>query len=303
MRYSPLLCSLIVVAALLSPALAAEPKPAHVLNVWPGRPPGETKELPPEADSTKETDGKVAGKRVARIGNVSTPTLEVFKPDPAKDTGAAVIVCPGGGHYILAYDLEGTEVAQWLNGIGVTAILLKYRVPFRDEKLKWKAAVQDARRSVRLARAHADKWKIDPKRVGMLGFSAGGQVTALTAGRHAGDDYEKLDKVDELSSRPDFSILVYAGGLTTEDQTALREEVVVDKTTPPSFLVHTYDDGVTPLNSLLYAAALNRAGVNAELHMYSAGGHGYGLRETDLPVTKWPAACEAWLRQQKWTAK
>jgi acetyl esterase/lipase len=282
---------------------ADELKPAYAMNVWPGRPPGETKELPPEVDTTKETDGKVAGKRVARIGNVSTPTLEVFKPDPAIDTGAAVIVCPGGGHYILAYDLEGTEVAAWLNRIGVTAIVLKYRVPFRDEKLRWKAAVQDAQRSVRLARAHAEDWKLDPKRIGMLGFSAGGQVAALTAGRHANDDYDKLDKVDELSSRPDFSVLIYSGGLTNEDHTALREEVVVDKTTPPSFLVHTYDDGVTPLSSLLYAAALKRAGVGAELHMYAAGGHGYGLRETDLPVTKWPAACEAWLRQQKWMTK
>lgn len=296
-----------VVFAFLLATLGAvsgdEPKPAHVLNVWPGKAPGETKELPLEVDTTDEKGRPVAGRRVIRLGNVSTPQLTVYKPAADIDTGTSVIICPGGGHNILAYDLEGTEVATWLNQIGVTAIVLKYRVPFRDEKMKWKAAVQDAQRSVRLVRANAAEWKLDPKRIGILGFSAGGQVAALTASRHAIDHYDKLDAVDEQSARPDFSILIYPAYLVNGDQTALNEEVVVDKTTPPSFMVHTFDDGVTPLSSLLYAAALKRAGVTAEVHMYSTGGHGYGLRETDLPVTKWPAAASAWLKQEKWLAR
>ena len=162
-----LFCGLTVAAL-----CAAEPT---VINLWPGKPPGDTQELPPEADTTKPNGNMVAGKRVMRIGNVSTPTISVFKPAPGKETGAAVVICPGGGHSILAWDLEGTEVAEWLTSIGVTGIVLKYRVPARVKATNYFAAVQDAQRAVSLVRSRASELGIDPKRIGIGGFSAGGQ--------------------------------------------------------------------------------------------------------------------------------
>src|SRR5262245_516047 len=174
MRYA--IVSLLV--AIIVPALqAGEPR---VIKIWPGKAPGETKELPPEADTTKPGQGLIAGKPVIRLGNVSTPTLAVYRPTKDKDTGAAVIVCPGGGHTILAYDLEGTEVAEWLNKIGVTAFVLKYRVPARDPSKRWGAAVQDAQRAVSLVRSQAPDFGIKDNRIGILGFSAGGETAALT---------------------------------------------------------------------------------------------------------------------------
>ncbi|MFM7096384.1 MAG: alpha/beta hydrolase [Gemmataceae bacterium] len=143
------------------------------LNIWPGKPPGETKDLPPEADLTKDTDRLIAGKRIIKLGNVSTPQITVYKPEKSKDTGASVVICPGGGHNILAYDLEGTEVAQWLNTIGVTGIVLKYRVPFRNPEKRWSAAVADAQRAVSLVRSQAAQWNLDPGRIGFVDSARG----------------------------------------------------------------------------------------------------------------------------------
>ena len=267
------------------------------LNVWPGKPPGETKELPPEADQTKPQDRLIAGRRIIKLGNVSTPQLAVYRPAKEKDTGAAVVICPGGGHHILAYDLEGTEVAEWLNEIGVTGIVLKYRVPFRDPEKRWLAAVQDAQRAMSLVRSKASEWKLDPKRIGILGFSAGGQVAGLTSIFDEQRQYESLDDVDKVACRPDFAVLIYPGGFEVQGQPKLRDEVQVTKQSPPMFFVHAFDDGVTALNTLLLATELKKVGVPAEVHVYATGGHGYGLRHVDgQPVTDWPKPCEAWLR-------
>lgn len=280
--------------ATCSSLLAQEPE---VLEIWPGKPPGDTPELGPEQDMTTARDGKPAGRAVIRIGNVTTPTISLFRPPANKANGAAVIICPGGGHRILAWDLEGTEVAQWLNSIGVTAVVLKYRVPFRNPDKKWEAAVQDAQRAMSLTRKNAEAWGIDPQRIGILGFSAGGQTAGYTSVLHRDRQYEKVDEVDDVSCRPDFTVLVYPAWLIKEDNSALADDVVVDAETPPMFLAHAWNDGIRMENSLLMAAALKQAGVACDLHVYATGGHGFGLRATNEPCSHWPEACERWMKR------
>jgi acetyl esterase/lipase len=287
------LASFLTLCALLG---AAAPQP--VLNVWPGPPPGETKTLPPEAAPTKPTDRLVAGRPVIRLGNVSTPQLAVYQPAKDKATGAAVIICPGGGFNILAYDLEGTEVAEWLNSIGVTAIVLKYRVPARTPGKRWLAAVQDAQRSMSVVRSRAQAWGIDPNRIGILGFSAGGATAAYTA-LLSERQYPAVDQIDVISSRPDFALLIYPGGFVERGQTQMNNEVRVTANPPPMFLVHAFDDNVPVQNSLLLASELRAAGGSAEVHVYDAGGHGYGLRRVpELPVTTWPRRAEEWMQRR-----
>jgi acetyl esterase/lipase len=269
------------------------------LTLWPSIPPGETKQLPPEADTTKPDSRTVAGRRVIRLGNVTTPTMTIYRPAADIDTGAAVIVCPGGGHRILAYDLEGTEVAEWLTSIGVTGVVLKYRVPFRDPDQKWGVAVQDAQRAMSLLRSRADELGIDSKRIGICGFSAGGQAAALTTVFGNERTYEVIDKTDAVSCRPDFAILVYPAWLIEKNEPKLISEINVTEDTPPIFFAHAFDDGISPLNSVLLFTELKKAGVASELHVYSKGGHGYGLRKTDLPVSHWPEQCERWLRASR----
>ncbi len=291
MKLLPLFALLTIICG--SIGFGAEPL---TINVWPGKPPGDSIELPPEADQTKPQDRLIAGRRIIKLGNVSTPQLAVYRPAKNKDTGAAVVICPGGGHHILAYDLEGTEVAEWLNEIGVTGIVLKYRVPFRDPDKRWFAAVQDAQRAMSLVRSKASEWELDPKRIGILGFSAGGQVAGLASVMLEQRQYEPLDEVDKVNCRPDFTVLVYPGGLD-EKGPKLREEVKVTKDSPPMFFVHAFDDGASVFNTLLLATELKKVGVTAEVHVYAIGGHGYGLRHVDgQPVTDWPKPCETWLK-------
>jgi acetyl esterase/lipase len=296
MEHAMRLSSIAVLLTVVSCRLAGAAEPL-TLNVWPGQPPNESKELPPESDLTKPEDRLIAGRRIIKLGNVSTPQIAVFRPDAAKDTGAAVVICPGGGHHILAYDLEGTEVAEWLNEIGVTAIVLKYRVPFRNPDKRWLSGVQDAQRAMSLVRSKAAEWKIDPQRIGLLGFSAGGQVAGLVSTLHEQRQYEPKDDIDQVSSRPDFTILIYPAGFEERNQLKLKDEIKITKSVPPTFFVHAFDDNVSVLNTLIYAAEMKKVGVPAEVHVYAAGGHGYGLRHVDgQPVTDWPKPCEAWLR-------
>jgi acetyl esterase/lipase len=274
--------------------------PARTLDVWPASPPGETRALPPEADQTRPTDKLVAGRPLIRLGNVSTPQLAVFRPEPRLDTGAAVIICPGGGFNILAYDLEGTEVAAWLNGLGITGIVLKYRVPARDPARRWLAAVQDAQRAMSLVRSKAGEWGLRADRLGILGFSAGGATAAYTA-LAAERLYPAVDAADTVPWRPDFALLIYTGGFVERGQTTLSGVMPVGPGAPPMFLVHAFDDAVPVQNTLLLAAELRRAGGSAEVHVYDAGGHGYGLRpDPALPVTSWPERAAAWLRRRGW---
>lgn len=286
--------------ALCGSLSAAEPV---VLNLWPGRPPGDTKELPPEGDQTKPTDKLIAGRRIIKLGNVSTPQIAVYRPTSVPANGAAVVICPGGGHHILAYDLEGTEVAEWLNTLGVTGIVLKYRVPFRDPERRWSAAVQDAQRAMSLVRSHATEWELDPTRIGILGFSAGGETAGLTT-LFSERQYAAVDATDEVSMRPDFAFLIYAAGFEEKGEGRLKDYVKVTEATPPMFMVHTFDDGVSIQNPLLLASAMKAAGRPSELHLYTTGGHGYGLRPTEEAVTRWPVRAGEWLRERGYlTAK
>lgn len=286
---------------LLAPLSLVAAEPFATLNVWPCPPPGETKTLPPEADQTMDTDKLIAGRRIIKLGNVSTPQIAVYRPAADKDTGASVIICPGGGFSILAYDLEGTEVADWLNSIGVTGIVLKYRVPARDPKQRWLAAVQDAQRTVSLVRSKAAEWKLDPQRIGIMGFSAGGATAGLTSVADGTRHYAAIDAVDTVSFRPDFTLLIYTAGFVERGQTIFNPEIRIPKNAPPTFFVHAFDDGVPVQNALLLAAELKKAGGSAEVHVYDTGGHGYGLRYVaEMPVTTWPKRAEEWLARQGW---
>lgn len=263
------------------------------IPLWPADPPGETLDLGPER--TSPNDG--ASQSVERITDVRRPTLTWYPAPDASATGAAVVVCPGGAYNILAYDKEGVEVAQWLNGLGVSAAVLKYRVPRRDPDLPHVVPLMDAQRALRIVRDRADQWQIDPARVGMLGFSAGGHLAAM-AGMHGDvDAYEAVDAIDQQGGRPDFLVLVYAAYLgAKEDPTQLSELVEVDRQTPPTFMVVTHDDQMRGLHAALLLAELKRHGVPSELHVFEQGGHGYGLRPTEHSVGQWPALCEGWLR-------
>jgi len=276
------------------------PSSEHLtLPVWPGVAPGEPANLPPEADTTTAKDHLIAGRPAVRIGNVSAPTITVYKPK-GKNTGAAVVVFPGGGYRILAIDLEGTEVCDWLNSAGVTCVLLKYRVPDSGPYPKSSAALQDAQRAMGLVRLHATEWGIDPHRIGVLGFSAGGHLSAAISNHYAQRSYEPIDAADKLSCRPDFAVLVYPAYLTLEKQDfALNPDVHPTADTPPTFIVQAEDDPVHVENAAVYFLALKNAKVPAELHIYAQGGHGYGLRRTELPVTSWPQSVEIWLRTIK----
>ena len=272
------------------------PEPGHTtLKLWPAGAPGEAAAKGPEVDTTTAKDNLIAGQRVARLGNVSEPTLTVYEPK-GKKTGAAVVVFPGGGYQILAIDLEGTEVCEWLNSAGVTCVLVKYRVPNSGPYPKSAAALQDAQRAMGLVREHAAEWKIDPNRVGVLGFSAGGHLSAAISTHYDKRLYEPVDAADKLSCRPDFAVIVYPGYLALADKDMVTNPEIRPTTdTPPTFIVQAEDDPVHVENATNYFLQLKQAGVKAELHVYAEGGHGYGLRRTNLPVTGWPKLVETWL--------
>lgn len=283
--------------SLVGSALAAEPK---VVTLWPGKPPGETKELPPEENLTKPEDKPVGDRQIIKLTNVSFPTLSIYRPAEGMANGTAVIICPGGGHRILAFDHEGTEVAEFLTKLGVTGIVLKYRVPFRNPEKRWEAAVQDGQRAVSFVRSHAQEWGLNPEKIGIMGFSAGGETAALTAILEA-RQYEPADEIDQVSSRPDFAALIYTGGLATrESPWEMPDYVNVTEKTPPMFLVHAFDDNVPVSNSLILVEKLKKANVAAELHVYATGGHGYGMRKTGHPVNSWPDRYAEWLKSQGW---
>jgi acetyl esterase/lipase len=274
----------------------------ETILLWPGRAPGETGTLPAESDLNKPTDPLIADRPVIRLSNVSAPTITIYRAPVAHNTGAAVVVCPGGGYNILAWDLEGTEVCDWLNSIGVTGILLKYRVPARPGRERYAAALQDVQRAVGLIRQHAADWEIDSHRIGVLGFSAGAHLSATLAANSAMRTYPTVDAADNLSCHPDFLILIYPAYLADENRSdELNAEVGVQKgKTPPAFIAMTEDDPLHVEGAVAYYRALKNAGVPAEMHLYPVGGHGYGLRRTANPVTAWPDRVADWLEAGGW---
>jgi acetyl esterase/lipase len=292
--------SVLTVMVLCSSIRAQTPwpvPPGHtVLKLWPNGAPGQNPTAGPESDTSTAKSDLIAGKPLVRLGNVSEPTLTLFPPK-GTNTGAAIVVFPGGGYNILAIDLEGTEVCDWLTSKGITCIILKYRVPETGPYPKSSAALQDAQRALSMVRAHAEEWKIDPKRVGVLGFSAGGHLAAALSTHFDQRLYPTVDPADQMSCRPDFAVVVYPGYLALADKGfAFTPDIPVTSQTPPTFLVQAEDDPVHVENSTAYFLALKNAQVPVEMHLYSKGGHGYGLRRTELPVTGWPDLADVWLK-------
>jgi acetyl esterase/lipase len=283
-----------------------QPSPGHrQVPIWPGAVPDAAPLAGPEFSAP--VNKLVAGKPWLSVQRVTQPTMTVYPPHGA-NTGAAVIVFPGGGYMTLAIDLEGTEVCEWLASRGITAVLLKYRVPASGPhwdadcqcRMDAKApmALQDAQRTVGLVRAHAAEWHVDPHRIGVLGFSAGGHLVADVSTHGSRRSYRAVDAADTLSCRPDFAVALYPGHMlekTTRDF-ELNPTLPVSGDTPPTFLLQAVDDPVDPVeNSLVYYLALKKAGVPVELHLYAHGGHAFGLRGTAAAITRWPELMETWL--------
>jgi acetyl esterase/lipase len=285
------------------PAEAADPP--TVVELWPGKAPDEAGAIGPETVrmSPKLTRREVEVTEPTRlVTNVSEPTLTLYRPAKGKDTGAAILICPGGGYWDLYWELEGEEVAAWLSAQGVTGIILKYRVPRRPDEPKGEPArrpLQDAQRAVSLVRSRAREWGIDPKRIGMVGFSAGGHLAIATATHFEERTYEPIDDIDRVDCRPDFVIAVYPGYLKARDRDALAPGLRVPAKTPPIFLAHGGADIISPPeHSVLLYLALERASVPTELHVYAGAAHDFGVRELDRPCSTWTACCMDWLRSQ-----
>jgi acetyl esterase/lipase len=304
-----------------------QPTPGHTqIPLWPAAAPDPQPVAGPEYAETSGPTELIGGKRSTAIYNVTRPTLTVYSPT-GNNSGAAVVVFPGGGYQILASDLEGTEVCDWLVPRGITCVLLKYRVtntgpyaksgPYPESPM----ALEDAQRALGLVRLHAADWHIDPHKIGVLGFSAGGSLVALTSNHFAQRLYPAIDAADKLSCRPDFAVAIYPGHLSysfaqsdanfgprkhalpnpehlsqAEQALGLNPDLHITAQTPPTFLLQNEDDHVDGSNeALAYYIALKKAGVPAELHMYAKGGHAFGLRPTALPATHWPHLVDTWL--------
>ncbi len=295
--------SLLACLSVAWPVVGAD-KPM-VVELWPGKVPDETVAIGPEKVrmSPKLDRKQVEVTEPTRlVTDVSKPTLTIYRPAKEKDTGAAILICPGGGYWNLYWELEGEEVAAWLTSRGITGIILKYRVPRRPDEPKGEPArrpLQDAQRAVSLVRSKAKEWGIDPKRIGMAGFSAGGHLVIATATRYEKRTYEPIDDVDKISCRPDFGIAAYSGYLKAKDKEELAPGLTVPAGTPPIFLVHGGADVISPPEgSVLFYLALKRAGIPAELHVYAGAAHDFGVRPVDHPCSTWTERCLDWLRSQ-----
>ena len=265
----------------------------HTLPLWPQGNPEPSLITGPETDPTTDKDRIVSGKVAVRVTNVSKPTLTVYSPDPSRNNGAAALVLPGGSYIRLAYNLEGTEVCDWLNSLGMTCLLVKYRVPEQGHFPENVEDLEDAQQAMRLARQHAAEWHIDPQKIGAIGFSAGAHLAAVLS-THPGFQGAKVppSTVDAL---PNFQMLLYPGWLNGADG-KVNPSVLPTAATPPTFLVMAENDYTAHVeNALVYFGALKDAKVPAELHLFTQGGHGFGLRPTDLPISRWPALAETWL--------
>src|SRR2546423_3456433 len=288
-----------------------QPSPGHTqIPIWPGAAPDAQPLSRPEIAATTLNDHLVAGRPWTYVSNVTRPTMTVYSPT-GTNTGAAVVVFPGGGYRILAIDLEGTEVCDWLTSKGITCVLLKYRVPgveFYPKSAPYPMsgpypqspiALEDAQRTVGLVRSHAAEWHIDPHKIGVLGFSAGGHMVAAISTHFQRRLYQGVAGPDQTSCRPDFSGALYPGHLSlAENSIALNADIRshISPQTPPTFLLQNEDDHVDRVeDALSYYAALKKAGIPVEMHLYAQGGHAFGLRRTKFPVRRWPPLVEPWL--------
>lgn len=302
-RLYVLLCVMLAVAGVHAQTGTWQPDAGHVqMPIWPGAVPDP--QPVPGPETTTVSTGLIAGKPATAVTNVTRPTMTVYAPRGA-NTGTAVVVLPGGGFEILAVDLEGTEACRWLTTEGITCVLLKYRVPSLPydwrcdcrphNHMTPKQSLQDVQRTIALVRHHARDWHIDPHRIGVMGFSAGGYLVAEASTRYRHRLYEPVDAADSESIRPDFAAAIYPGHLVVDGK--LNPNVPVTRDTPPTFLLQAEDDHVDGVDqALVYYTALARAGVPAEMHLYAHGGHAFGLRRTAHPVSHWPALLKTWLK-------
>lgn len=251
------------------------------IYLWPGKVPGETES---KHDPVQTSD---TSRNVIRLTNVTNPALIIFEPEVSVNNGISVIVCPGGGYNILAIDIEGYEVAKWLNKLGFTAFVLQYRVPNKQ-----KEALYDIQRAIRLVRNRTD---ISTGKLGVLGFSAGGSLGARASTSFTQETYTKIDSIDSISCLPDFALLIYPAYLDMGKNRSLTPELQVDKNTPPMFIFGTADDKYGN-SSLVMAAALRDKEIPVELHLLPYGGHGYGLRHGNIAAETWPQLAEIWLK-------
>jgi acetyl esterase/lipase len=286
-------------------APAAEPL---VVDLWPGKTPG---------------DAGIRGQETVRIyqsplvgptkliTNVTKPTLTIYQPAKDKNTKTAMIICPGGGYWDLYWELEGEEVAAWLNSAGMTGIILKYRCPRRPGDVRGeppRGPQLDAQRAVSLVRSRAAEWDIDPKRIGMVGFSAGGHLALATATGFVKRLYEPIDAIDQVSCRPDFAISCYSGYLKAKDKDQLSPGLHIPADTPPIFLAHASDDterygGSNAEHSAFAYLALKRAGIRTELHIFATGDHDFGVRQNEKLPSSWTRLCVNWLRSEGFYSK
>ena len=282
-----------LLASTLFALASTSPAQQPTLLLWPNGNPEPSKVVGPEIDSTTDANRIVSGKPVIRVTNVSKPSLTVYSPPVAKNTGAAALVFPGGSYIRLSYSLEGTEVCTWLNSIGVTCILVKYRVPQTAHYPENAEDLEDAQQAMRITRAHAPEWHLDPNRIGVIGFSAGAHL-AVALSTHP-DFQGRNIPPSTIDARPNFQMVIYPGWLSGPGgKVAPSLQPTAD--TPPTFLLQAENDYTAHVeNSLIYFQALKDARVPAELHLFTQGGHGFGLRPTDLPISRWPALAETWL--------
>lgn len=291
---------LLAAATAAVPAAASEPL---VVELWPGKVPGDPGIKEPETSRIFRSP-IVGPTRLIRY--VSRPSLTIHRPPKDRDTGTAMIICPGGGYWDLFWDLEGEEVAAWLNSVGMTGVILKYRCPRRPgepERDPPLGPQMDAQRAVSLVRSRAAEWGIRPDRIGMVGFSAGGHLAFATAGGFTRRKYDPIDAIDRVSCRPDFAVLCYSGYFKSQDRDELRPEIVIPAGMPPIFLAHASDDhtghgGSLAENSVLLYLALHRARVPAELHVFATGDHDFGVRQNERLPSSWPRLCVRWLESR-----
>jgi acetyl esterase/lipase len=292
--------SLLVGLFVTMPALAAEPL---VVDLWPGKTPAD---VGIKGQETSRIHQSALVGPTKLITNVTTPTLTIYKAAWDKNTGTAMLICPGGGYHDLYWELEGEEVAAWLNSQGMTGIILKYRCPRRPGDVRGDPPLGpqlDAQRAVSLVRGRAAEWAIDPKRIGMVGFSAGGHLALATATNFPKRLYEPIDAIDQVSCRPDFAVLCYSGYLKAKDKDEIRPDLLIPANTPPIFLAHASDDNVSyggaiSENSAITYLALKRAGIPTELHIYATGDHDFGVRQNEKLPSSWTQLCVNWLRNQ-----
>lgn len=259
------------------------------IKLFMGFAPGETINMVETVNILKDENGLTD----RHISNVTEPTIHIYEP-LVKNLKAAVIVCPGGGYSILSYDKEGVEICEWLKKQGVTAVLLKYRVPARMGQPRYLAALQDIQRAIRYVRFNAEKLNVAPDKIGVMGFSAGAHLSVMASTAYELNTYKPEDEMDKISPKPNFSILIYPAYLGTKDfQPA--SEIKINKDVPPAIIVQTADDNSFVNETLFYYSALRNAGANIEMHLYPSGGHGYGLRSKVPALQNWNKRVEEWL--------